>query len=919
MGDLGFGNVRRCRSHRLLAALACVAILVGGCSKSEPQQKADGGVLDTSRLPRVSGAKEIFASPASTIFSSPASVAETADALDKALVAGGWQQYVAPATARASDPGMRTVTLKKGTQAISVFTTVAPAQGNATSVQYSILPLKTELPFIAGASDIEYSPERALLTFVTAEPADRLLDFYRKELAARGWVLWSQKLHAKQPDGGSAGIIHRHGVYAQYVSDKEPNSVLMLTSRNADGGKSMVELKEWPIAVLKTGIAAKPAAKTDVGQLPRLASAKDDGSRSSAERLVYSVSGSLPNTVEAARALLAEAGWKPYRSPSEGHDSTLLFFKKGPQGLVASFTMTAGRADESSVSIDAQWIYVDVPVPDDAADLVFDDNRPYLTCVTASTAEAALEFYRQELGAAGWVPLQEADAKAQWPHAVFGNNNVYFIREKQKPIMLSLQPAGGEKTRIEIRVAPFALPQTLEAGRDFFGLPSPKLYKTAGGSGGSTQHEMHALVPAELETLLAFYRRELGARNWKEDADGAVLKPEQASLKFSSPQGPALLTLGRQFDLTTVSLVQRVTQPATQAAPPASVRSADDSLDAMLRDAQHMMRDMNTTPGVPAPSAQPTPKAAQPALRAAADGKTPVPIPDGAEELEFDDGSGTLEFSSAASVKQVGEFYRAAMRQQGWQEGASVINRANMIVLNFSKAGKAISFTIMQMGNKANVSANGNGLKGGEAKATAATGEDLEPEQSGGLPVPKRHTMSEGTTTPFRRELKATVPLGLNDVLGFYRRELGKMNWYEQGQAAVTADGAMVAFMSPEGPAVLKLARKDDAIIVSLAVKNPAAAEKAGVLPKPGHARVLFGNINPVAVVITFNGKRLKVASGAGTKAPDGPMLDVPPGKYKYSARLSGVASGSEEVDLRADETWGLMIGPGGVLTLQAY
>jgi hypothetical protein len=430
---------------------------------------------------------------------------------------------------------------------------------------------------------------------------------------------------------------------------------------------------------------------------------------------------------------------------------------------------------------------------------------------------------------------------------------------------------------------------------------------------------MHALVPAELDAVLAFYRREFGARNWKESADGAILKPEQVSLKFSSPQGPALLKLGRQFDLTTVSLVQQLKQPAAQAAPPPPVRSAGDSLDAMLRDAQRMMRDANTMQGAAAPSAPPAPTAASPALRLAANDKAPVPVPDGAEEFEFDGDSGTLEFSSAASVKQVADFYRSAMRQQGWQEGASVINRANMVVLNFSKAGKAISFTVMQMGNKANVSAEGSGLKAGEAKAAAATAEDLEPEQSGGLPVPKRHTMSEGTKTPFRRELKATVPLSLNDVLGFYRRELGKMNWREQGKAAVTADSAMVAFTSPEGPAVLKLARKDDAVSVSLAVKNPAAAEKAGVLPKPGQARVLFGNINPVEAAITFNGKTLKVASGAGTKRPDGPMLDVPPGKYRYSAKLPGVASGSEEVDLHADETWGLMIGPGGVLALQAY
>jgi hypothetical protein len=45
----------------------------------------------------------------------------------------------------------------------------------------------------------------------------------------------------------------------------------------------------------------------------------------------------------------------------------------------------------------------------------------------------------------------------------------------------------------------------------------------------------------------------------------------------------------------------------------------------------------------------------------------------------------------------------------------------------------------------------------------------------------------------------------------------------------------------------------------------------------------------------------------------------VPPGKYKYSIKLPGRPSESDVVEVGADETWGLMIGPGGVLALQAY
>jgi hypothetical protein len=200
--------------------------------------------------------------------------------------------------------------------------------------------------------------------------------------------------------------------------------------------------------------------------------------------------------------------------------------------------------------------------------------------------------------------------------------------------------------------------------------------------------------------------------------------------------------------------------------------------------------------------------------------------------------------------------------------------------------------------------------------AVQASAEDLEAEESGGLPVPKRHTLSESTQTPFRRELKANVPL----ELGFYRRELSKLNWKEESKGAVAApDNAAVAYASPEGPAVLKLGRKDGETSVSLVVRNPDAVAKSGIMPKPGQAKVMFGNINGAAAAITFNNKTINVAAGAGTKSPDGPMLDVPPGKYKYSIKLPGRPSESDVVEVGADETWGLMIGPGGVLALQAY
>jgi hypothetical protein len=91
------------------------------------------------------------------------------------------------------------------------------------------------------------------------------------------------------------------------------------------------------------------------------------------------------------------------------------------------------------------------------------------------------------------------------------------------------------------------------------------------------------------------------------------------------------------------------------------------------------------------------------------------------------------------------------------------------------------------------------------------------------------------------------------------------------------------------------------------------------MVSKPGQAKLLFGNPLPAAAVVTINQQTIKVAAGAGAKAPDGPALDLPPGKYKYSFKVAGGPARSEEVEVGAGETWGLLMGPGGALTLRVY
>jgi hypothetical protein len=309
-----------------------------------------------------------------------------------------------------------------------------------------------------------------------------------------------------------------------------------------------------------------------------------------------------------------------------------------------------------------------------------------------------------------------------------------------------------------------------------------------------------------------------------------------------------------------------------------------------------------------------------------------VPVPENAEEVEFDGDDGKLEFSSPSSLKSVADFYRSTMKQQGWGTQSSVINNANMVVLNFTKDRKPVSFTMMKMGPKTNVTAEGAALKVAGSKAAGdktaaadtasqpATDDDLIVEESGGLPMPKRHTLAVGDKSPFRRHLTANVPLDLKIVLEFYRRELTKLNWKEEPKGAiVAADNAVVAFSSAEGPATLKLSRKDNETIVDLSTRDAAAAAKGGVLPKPGQAKLLVTNPNDADAVLTINKQTVKAAAGSGTKGPDGAMLDLPPGKHKFSIKMPGKPTFNDELEVGPDQTWGLLIGPGGALPLQVY
>jgi len=679
-----------------------------------------------------------------------------------------------------------------------------------------------------------------------------------------------------------------------------------------------VPARKFLLACLLVSMVGVPVARADDGMvdvrtLPRLEGAVEDTSRTRPDSMNYGVSTVVAVTSVATRQLLAADGWVAYVRPLD-EKSTSLTFKKAQQGLYVSFTQGLGRPDRSAVYYSADRITANVPFPPEATDIVFDERRPYLGCVVPAAINPTLDFFRKEMAAIGWKPLSAADATARWPNAQFSETiengvRAYFSHDddagfyRQQPVMLTLQRRDDGRTSVEIRVAPFVLPQALELARETAGLPVPTHTPGFGseGSSDSVRRKVYGQIDAGMPAVLAFYRRELAARGWNEQTSGAVVTPDEVTVNFSSADQNATLKVGHKYDLTLVSLVTQLTESALAA----RAKAKKDADDNFFKNAEAAAKQIIAADEVR--------RAAQAAnlsdapLHALADDTKPVPLPENAKNVKFDAGKGQLEFDSGSSVKAIAAFYRGSLKSQGWKEQPMGINKPNMVVMDFSRAGKALSFTAMQMGPKVNVSADGSGLVMANAKMagkpaaagaqasgeTTAKGTDkaadqiLEADADSALPVPKQHTMSSigtgkvpGSNAPIRRELEASIPAELNNVLGFYRIELGKLGWKEATEGAVVkSDQVQLAFTSPDGPVTLKLGRSNGETSVNLAQKYPDVAAKADFVPKPGQAKLVFGNLGGGEATVSINKQTIRIASGAGgPQSPKPPMLDLPPG-----------------------------------------
>lgn len=213
------------------------------------------------------------------------------------------------------------------------------------------------------------------------------------------------------------------------------------------------------------------------------------------------------------------------------------------------------------------------------------------------------------------------------------------------------------------------------------------------------------------------------------------------------------------------------------------------------------------------------------------------------------------------------------------------------------------------------------------ARATSRTFEGKISDE--GLPLPYGWSLMTAKNSPFIRSAHVETPHDLKAVLDFYRAALADRGWTEDDGAAVEPDMAVIGFTTADGPALLRLTHQDNKTIADLALRKRMVAT-AGLLPKPGKARLLVGNKTDDAADITVDELTIHLPAHAGEKLtysdhvadglPDNQKIDLPPGKYRVTLKVEGRAAERRELEIAANETWGLLAGPNGApLPMRLY
>ncbi len=242
------------------------------------------------------------------------------------------------------------------------------------------------IPLMEGAQ-APGSRQVANLSYLAKSDVKGAFEFHRKALLAQQW----KESPGSSLTDQSASVSFTRSGYVVFLS----------VMSNGPAGNAAVMLQNQ--------------GNIKFGQLPVSPGAKPVYVGDATAR--YETEAAAPATAAAVRKLFLAHGWIPYGSAGDSVD-----YKQNAILVTATVSAASAQGGKTSIQYTGQLLSADLPAPPDVEDLRYADQPPELTFETAASQDAVVDFYRKNLGTAGWQStLGHTGAVDDKPTMIFRN------------------------------------------------------------------------------------------------------------------------------------------------------------------------------------------------------------------------------------------------------------------------------------------------------------------------------------------------------------------------------------------------------------------------------------------------------------------------------------------------------------------
>jgi len=586
-------------------------------------------------------------------------------------------------------------------------------------------------------------------------------EFLRKQLTMRGW---------KELPGGYKDANNASGGFQKQGFN------LAVSTSSADGAEksgrvsvTLVNHGNVDLAKLPTPPGVKPFSSIP-GQTSYLTEAK------------------VPETAEACRKLLVDAGWEPYGTASADPQSPMLYFKRNAIRLMAWISTAPAQGNKTVIQYSTDLLSADLPMPLDAPDPRYDDTQKTVRFDwPGEDGSKVIEFYQTRLTDKNW--------KATTDHPITddskGTQFLIFRNPQRDLISLDLQKFT-DIVRVIVRHQSAA--EVAESDRLFKEeIAHRKLEKerrqiTVDVPLPATAGKLKQPQPDSFEFTLgkgqcagAFeaLREHFVNSGWSE-AEGTSTDATVGRMEFKKGEsvirfryfdigiGDAELSVNGSEGVTLAPKVSKDKQPPVADKPVAEKPPADKrptiadipgvgelpagvELPEMPAEVGDLLKSLNDSKGGPAggsPSGgkngkpQQTPAGKAPPAAAKPVKVAEIPIPPFATSVEYNKTSKMIKLKSSSDVATLAQFFRKELGDKGWAEpGRPLINEGTAI-LKLSRGDALLTIFVHKQddGSDATITCKGVVWDVTPASRAAAkkTGQPRTAPPSGSAPAPRK-------------------------------------------------------------------------------------------------------------------------------------------------------------------------------------